>query len=176
MTLANVIGTGGVESPWGKMGMIFPEGSSQTFQQNWLVDLGSGLVAVAGNGQGANFAAGDFVLGRPQRAATGTARTAIAVEIATDLTFFDLPVYGSGGTNLTLAEGQLGTKYELYRNSSDVFYVDLDQTTNTKVIVVGFVNDPKATVPGSQGAAYNVTGETAGHVWAKVIAAQRQLG
>lgn len=155
--------------------ITFPEGSSQTFTQSWLVDLGSGLVAVAGNGTGADFAAGDLILGRSTVNATGTARTALPIVVASDNTFFGLPVT-STATATTLAEAQLGTKYEVYRTSGNVFSVDTAATTNTKVIVCGFVGNVDQTVPGFQGSAWSATGESAGHAICKVIAAQRQLG
>lgn len=151
--------------------VIYPEGASQTFSVRDFVQLSSGLVQRLPAPSGI---AGTPILGKPLRAASGTQFTDIPVVVANGDTLFSLPVTSDGGS-ANLAVGQLGTTYGIWGTATDYGY-NVNDTSNLRCVVVEFVGNEEWVVPGSNGAAWNVSGEAFGHAFVRIITAARQLG
>lgn len=195
MTLANAIGQSGIKALGPLHIEVFPEASSQSFTGAHFLNLSSGLLqmgatAHATNNLGADGATTTLILGKANKSAVGTARTAIPVTCANDSTMFSIPVWhtSDSGTNVRLREALSGDKFEVGNrtanqpdstagNVTNTWVLDTASTTNVKMRVCSFVARDNAVVPGKQGVAWSSTsGEKYGHVWAKVIATSRGLG
>lgn len=120
---------------------LFKEGASQTFKVGDLVALSGGYVVAAG-------ADPATVLGIAQDNAHNSATAGayqVSVAIADPTATFIANVTGTAPANKTDAT-DIGKLYGVV-SSGGQWYVDKDETVNTRVVVVGLV-DPAGTVNG----------------------------
>lgn len=185
-TLAKALGYKPLFGGTGFWAAHFAEAATQSFVADEFVNLSSGkcqrIVAVSNN-----LGANDLIAGRAVHAASGTTNKDVTVMVATSNLAFELPC-STDDTAATTAITNLGTKFELrHLATAGVYAYNTNATTNTKVIPVGFVADPKrftnvighpldtVTTPGTFPWIWPTTGESAGTAWCTTIAAQRQL-
>lgn len=109
------------------------EGASKTFKKGALVVFASGYIAEAGADPalilGVSMSAG-------HNSAAGT--DSIMVALAHDANTFVAEVKGTGAANNS-AQTDVGTAYGVV-NSGGIWYVDKDDTANTRVMVIGLVD------------------------------------
>ena len=195
-TLANAIGASGIAHMGPMWIATYPEAATQSFTSAHFVNLSSGLLQMGATAHATTNLSADsavtttLILGKPKVAATGTTRTAIPVELASDTTLFSIPVWytSDSSTNVRLRETILGGSYEVGNrtanqpdatagNSTNTWVLDTSLSTAMKMRVVEFVARDGWTVPGKEGVTWNTTsGEKYGHVWAKVLANSRGAG
>lgn len=156
-----------------------PEGASLTVAAGEFVDLTSGYLRRAGNLSAGNpLGASDVVLGRiagaGQNASAGAKENVVV--IADDQTLFSIPVWNAGGT-AELSQANLGLQYEIYFTSGSIWVMDIGETTDVKVVYVGFDASVDQTVPGFRDVLWSSSeGELYGYALAKFLPAARQFG
>lgn len=168
--------------------------ASGAFLRGDLVKAANGEVSVA-KAPGANITAGrlegatpdpvlGFALMDGERAASNR-YDPVQVLIPGPYVDFALPIAHSTHGSSTLSITQLLAQYGLShmdqsianytRQGSTPWVVDISDTTNPYVRVVGMFTRPDWTVPGHGGVAWNATGEKFGWVWARFNGTGLQL-
>lgn len=154
-----------------------PVGTTQTFNSGDFLTLTSGAAAIAA-AAGNDVGGGTLILGRSTTPTvsslppsnSGLSDTSITFIMPTEQTEFALRLFDdTAGDTVATPATQDGATYGLTNDSTYGWCVNLDDTTNDKVRITGFIDLytwPRATTAGTDQYAW---------VWAKVLSSQAVL-
>lgn len=138
------------------------EAASQTFKPgDFLIDS-SGSMAI-GCATAASIATSSTVLGLADSTASGTTAARAPFIPLDENVLVRLPVYHATPASATTAITQIGSTFNLYRNTANAWFCDISSTTA-----------PYFTVTDIDSEAYPV-GETYGYVWGFIKSAARRF-
>lgn len=152
-----------------------PEAASQSFKKGHILTLNSSgqcqRHATSGNRAGAASGITLRPIGIALADASGTANTPIPVIVAEPGTQFLLPCHHATAASAVPNQANIGSNYEIIHVAAGYDAVSLDNTTNTKVKIVGMHTDDYPGWPTGSASA-----EQYGAVWVEFLYAQCGLG
>lgn len=165
--------------------LTFPEGASQSFKRGDFLILSGGYVVLAkaaGNLSTGKLAS-ELILGQALMDAKGVQGTPIQVVVANECTDFAFQVVHSTDASSVLTVALLGEKHNITHLAADAiasgkpqnrcWVCQISGSLDNQVVITGFVEDVRFTVPGHQGVEYSATGEKYGLVWARFLPGSR---